>query len=255
MSNSPSGVDLVINDTIATITLNIPEKHNSLNSDNIQQFCGHIDQVATDNSVRVLIVTAAGEKTFCAGAALDQLGSGSFKGDHFVEIPDKLAELTIPTICAFNGNVYGGGSDIGLSCDFRIGAPDMRLFIPPARIGLCYPVNGIERFTQILGPTIAKRLFLASEEFNGKQLLELGYLTHTATKGETLSSAQTLAQRMADYAPLSLKAMKQICNQAARNQLDKEQANQLAAACNASEDLKEGFLAKEEKRKPVFNGR
>lgn len=250
----PAGVHLSIDGVIATLTLNIPARHNALAGEDIEQFCQHLQDVQNNPGLRVLIVTGTGDKTFCAGAALDQLGSGSISGERFAEMTDQLAAIRIPTLCAFNGSAYGGGSEIGLACDFRIGIEGMRVFVPPARIGLCYPVNGIERFVTVLGINTAKRLLLASEELSAKELLRLGYLTHLVPRDELVATTQVLAERLAGYAPLALKAMKELCNQVALGPLDKTQANAIAQACNASADLQEGFRALQEKRPPVFSG-
>lgn len=255
MNAETENIKLDIDGPIATITLNIPEKHNSLDATSQQQMCRHLDVLEQHAEVRVVIVTGAGDKTFCAGAALDQMGSGEINGDSFTDMTDKLAALPMPTICAFNGSAYGGGSEIGLACDFRIGFTNMRLFVPPARIGLCYPVNGIERFVQVLGLPVAKRLLLASEDFRGEELLRVGYLTHLVEHDQVLSKARALAERMAGYAPLALHAMKRISQDVARGQLDKVVANAIARGCNDSEDLKEGLAAHREKRLPVFKGR
>jgi len=254
MSATQSGVKLSIEDTIATITLNIPEKHNSLNGENIQQLCDHLDVVEQDRSLRVLIVTGSGDKTFCAGASLDQLGAEAVFSNRFAEMTDKLAAVSLPTICALNGSAYGGGSEIGLACDFRIGVKGMRLFVPPARIGLCYPVNGLERFVLTLGLAITKRLMLASEELRDEELLAIGYLTHLVDSAELKDRVQALAQRMAGYAPLAMKAMKQIVQQVAAGQLDKRSANKIAEKCNNSQDLQEGLRTHKQKRQPVFTG-
>jgi len=254
MSETQSGVKLSIEDTIATITLNIPEKHNSLNGNDIQQLCDHLDALEQDSSLRVLIVTGSGDKTFCAGASLDQLGAEAVFSNRFAEMTDKLAAVSLPTICALNGSAYGGGSEIGLACDFRIGVKGMRLFVPPARIGLCYPVNGLERFVQTLGLSMTKRLMLASEELRDEQLLAIGYLTHLVDRAELKNRVQALAQRMAGYAPLAIKAMKQIVQQVAAGQLDKQAANKIAQLCNNSRDLQEGLQAHKQKRLPVFLG-
>lgn len=255
MNELSPGVHLAIENAIATLTLNIPERHNALNGDNIDQLCGHLENIAKNPGIRVLIVTGSGNKTFCAGAALDQLDSGAIDGDHFAAMTDKLAALSIPTIAALNGSAYGGGSEIGLACDFRIGVKGMRVFVPPARIGLCYPVKGIERFVQTLGVNTAKRLLLASEEFNAEQLLEIAYLTQLVERDQLTQTASELAQRMAGYAPLAVQAMKQICQQVAAATFDRKTANTIAQACNNSADLKEGMLATREKRKPVFTGK
>jgi len=247
-------IDLEITESIATITINAPERHNALDNDCLEQFLAYLDSIDQNPDIRVLVITGAGDKTFCAGAALNQLGSGEFDGDAFTAVPDKISALKIPTICAFNGSAYGGGTEIGVACDFRIGINNMRLFVPPARIGLCYPVNGIERYVNTLGLPTAKRLLIASEEFRGPELLEIGYLTHLVEKEHLLATTQKLAERMATYAPLALQAMKQICNQVADGSYQREAAQQLAEACNSSEDLKEGFMATAEKRAPVFKG-
>lgn len=254
-ASADKDLTLSLDGAIATITLNIPQKHNALNGDNIQLFCDYMDRVEQAPAIRVLIITGAGEKTFCAGAALDQLGSGAIDGNLFTDMTDKLANLSIPTIAALNGSAYGGGSEIGLACDFRIGVNGMRVFVPPARIGLCYPVNGIERFVQTLGVNAAKRLLLASEEFSAEALLSIGYLTSLVERENLDTEAQTLARRMAGYAPLSLRAMKTICQQVATGTLDKTEAQKIAEACNNSEDLQEGLSANKEKRPPLFKGK
>jgi enoyl-CoA hydratase/carnithine racemase len=254
MTEKPEGVTLEVEDTIATITLNIPKKHNALDGNNIQQFCDHLDTITGSSEVRVLIVTGTGEKTFCAGAALNELGSGAIDGDRFTEMTEKLATVPQATIAAFNGSAYGGGSEIGLACDFRIGIHGMRVFVPPARIGLCYPLRGIERFVQILGVATAKRLLVASEEFNAEQLLEIGYLTELTHQDNLGNKVKALAKRIAGYAPLAVQAMKQICNDVAGGQLDRSQAQQIIQHCNNSDDLQEGLRAQKEKRVAEFNG-
>jgi enoyl-CoA hydratase/carnithine racemase len=254
MTDKPESVILQITETIATITLNIPKKHNALDGDNIQQFCDHLDTIQNSKDIRVLIVTGSGEKTFCAGAALNELGSGAIDGDRFTEMTEKLATLPQATIAEFNGSAYGGGSEIGLACDFRIGIHGMRVFVPPARIGLCYPLRGIERFVQVLGVATAKRLLVASEEFNAEQLLDIGYLTDLTDRGELNNKVKALAERIAGYAPLAVKAMKQLCNDVASGQLDRQRAQEMIQHCNNSDDLQEGLRAQKEKRVAEFNG-
>jgi enoyl-CoA hydratase/carnithine racemase len=255
MNDKAAGVTLEVEEAIATITLNIPKKHNALDGDNIQQFCDHLDSIKESSDVRVLIVTGAGVKTFCAGAALNELGSGAIDGDHFTGMTEKLATLPQATIAAFNGSAYGGGSEIGLACDFRIGIHGMRVFVPPARIGLCYPLRGIERFVQILGVATAKRLLVASEEFNAEQLLDIGYLTELTDRGELNNKVKALAERITGYAPLAVQAMKQICNDVAGGQLDRQQAQEVIQHCNNSDDLQEGLRAQREKRVAEFTGK
>lgn len=248
------GIDLSIEKSIATITLNIPDRHNSLSGENIQLFTEHLATVRQSNSIRVLVITGAGEKTFCAGAALDQLGSGQLNGDLFTDLTDAIAAVEIPTICSFNGNAYGGGTEIGLACDFRIGFAEMKLFVPPARIGLCYPVRGIQRMVKLLGVNTTKRFLISSEDFDGEELFRLGYLTHMAQHGDVQATGYQLAKRMAAYAPIAVSAMKTISNMASAGMDDYIEAYNIAAQCNQSNDLQEGLTAMKEKRSPQFSG-
>ena len=97
---------------IGRLVLNNPEKHNSLGHEQLEAMQLCLAEVAADEEVRVLIVTGAGEKTFCAGASLGQLGAGEMSDDSFQVTTGHLANLAIPTICALNGNVFGGGVQI-----------------------------------------------------------------------------------------------------------------------------------------------
>ena len=98
----------------------------------------------------MLIITNPDGNSFCAGAALDEIGSGQLTSNQFAALPETIASLRIPTIAAMNGSAFGGGAELALSCDFRIGIPHMRLHVPPAKIGLCYPVGGIQRFHDLI---------------------------------------------------------------------------------------------------------
>ena len=135
---------------IARLTLNNPAQHNALGQEQLSAIQSALVAVQGDEQVRVLIITGEGDKTFCAGASLQQLGSGSLSGDAFQETTDLIAELSIPTICAISGNVYGGGAELALSCDFRVGIAGSKLRVPAAAIGLCYPVSGVNRFVERL---------------------------------------------------------------------------------------------------------
>ena len=239
---------------IARITLCNTEKHNALSVADIEQFISHLTTLKNEASARVLIISNEGGKTFCAGAALNEFDTGKMNGELFCTLTRTLAELPIATIAAIKGNAYGGGSELALCCDFRIGAAEMRVFVPPARLGLCYPIAGIEHFVQRLGLNTAKRLLLATEEFEGTQLEQLGYLTHLVAADAIETSAESLANSIVQKAPLAISTMKALCNDIAAGTLDYDTAQQQVDACNASQDLQEGLAAVKEKRAPVFRG-
>ena len=240
---------------VGTLVLNNPAKHNSLGQEQLEAIQAHLRQVEADDQVRVLVVTGAGEKTFCAGASLQQLNEGKISGDCFQNTTDQLAALPVPTICALNGNVFGGGVELALSCDFRVGIEGSRMRVPAAAIGLCYPLSGINRFVERLGVNMAKRILVASEEFDAQAMLEIGFLDHLVTRAGLEETTTQLADHIAGLAPLAVRAMKAILQQAAAGGIDMDSAGELSRLCQASADLQEGFAAQREKRAPRFSGR
>lgn len=240
---------------VATLVLNNPEKHNSLGQQELEAIQAILSRVAKDENVRVLVVTGSGDKTFCAGASLQELNAGKISGDCFQKTTDQLAALAIPTVCSINGNIFGGGGELALSCDFRIGIEGIKMRVPAAAIGLCYPISGINRYVERLGVTVAKRVLVASESFSADALLEMGFLDHLVMPAQLEERTRDYAEHVAGLAPLAVRAMKRILQQAAAGKIDQDEARALAELCSQSEDLQEGFAAQKEKREPRFKGR
>lgn len=240
---------------VGKLVLNNPEKHNSLGQEQLEAMQACLHQVSADPEVRVLVVTGAGDKTFCAGASLQQLGAGQLSGDLFQATTGQLAAMEIPTLCALNGNVFGGGVELALSCDFRVGIEGSRMRVPAAAIGLCYPLSGINLFVERLGVNLAKRILVASEEFDADTMLEIGFLDHLVMPAQLEETTDDLANHIAGLAPLAVQSMKKILQQAAAGKIDSAQASELSERCLNSEDLQEGFAAQREKRRPAFSGR
>lgn len=240
---------------VGRLTLNNPERHNSLGQEQLEGIQARLAEISADPDIRVLVVTGAGEKTFCAGASLQQLGAGQLSGDLFQATTLQLARLEIPTICALNGNVFGGGVELALSCDFRVGIEGTRMRVPAASIGLCYPLSGINLFVERLGVNLAKRILVASEEFDADAMLEIGFLDHLVMPAQLNETTDKLAQHIAELAPLAVRSMKKILQQAAAGGINHDQAQALSQRCLDSKDLQEGFAAQREKRKPRFSGK
>ena len=240
---------------IARITLNMPQSHNALGREELQTFEELLSRVEADAEVRSLVITGAGEKTFCAGASLKQLGAGELDDDSFQKATTRLAQVEVPTICALNGSVFGGGVELALSCDFRIGVEGARMRVPAAAFGLCYPVSGIKLFAERLGLTVAKRILVASEEFDAEAMLGIGFLDHLVLRSQLEDQAMSLAERIAGLAPLTVRAMKKILQQAASGSVNLDEARELSELCMRSQDLQEGLAAQREKRRPRFSGK
>jgi enoyl-CoA hydratase/carnithine racemase len=240
---------------VGRLVLNNPQRHNSLGHEQLDAIKMHLTQVAVDRQVRVLIVTGTGEKTFCAGASLQELSDGHIGDDAFQKMTGQLADLVIPTICAMNGDVFGGGVELAVSCDFRIGIEGCRMRVPAAAIGLCYPLTGINRLVECLGVSLTKRILVAAEEFPANTLLEVGFLDHLVSPPNLDGFVSNFAQHIAGLAPLAVRSMKSILRQIAAGTINHEVAKELSTLCLESQDLQEGFAAKREKRSPRFTGR
>ncbi|MBA6414229.1 enoyl-CoA hydratase/isomerase family protein [Parahaliea sp. F7430] len=239
---------------IARLVLNKPERHNSLGKQELLAIQGFLKRMSGADTPRVLVISAAAGKTFCAGAALDELNSGEISADLFQQTTDQIAELQIPTIAVINGNAFGGGVELALSCDYRIGVRGAYIKVPAAEIGLCYPVSGIQRFVQRLGVSAAKRLLMAAEKLHSDEMLSLGFLDYLVEPDQIDQQAERLAQKLASLAPLSVQGMKSIIQAEAAAKLDVDSARQLYQSCLDSADLQEGFAAQREKRRANFCG-
>jgi len=239
---------------LARLIINRPERHNALGEQELRQLQQYLDIIETDTDIRVLVVTGSGGKTFCAGASLEQMVSGEISGDFFQATTDKLRALRVPTICAINGNVFGGGVELALSCDFRVGEEGIRMRVPAAAIGLCYPLQGINRFVEKLGMTTAKRILLAAEEISADDMLELGVLDHLVMPAQMDEVVNNMATAIAELAPLAVQSMKTVLRNIAAGTLDESKVQELSQLCLDSEDLQEGFAAQREKRQPMFKG-
>lgn len=240
---------------VGRLVLNNPKRHNALGQEELQDIARHLEAVARDEQVRVLVLTGAGDKTFCAGASLEQVGAGEFSGDSFQAVTEQLAAMAIPTICALNGSVFGAGVELALSCDFRIGVEGSRMRVPAAAIGICYPPAAIERLVTCLGVNVARRMLLAADEFDARTMLDVGFLNYLVLPGGLEEATSRLAGQIAGHAPLAVRSLKSILQQYLAGKPDVGQMQELVTLCANSEDLREGLAAQKEKRKPRFSGR
>lgn len=252
MAEHPS---LAIVGARATITLERPEKHNLLEVDDIPRFLGLLEKVDAAEAVRVLVVTGAGEKTFCSGIAIGDIAATDWSDNPLERLVKRLEAVRVPSICALNGSVYGGACDLALACDFRLGVEGMRLVLPAARLGLMYNVTGLRRLVERVGLNMAKRIMLLAEELDDKALVECGYLMRLVPRADLGPETEALARRIESLSPLALAGMKRALNEIARGELDAKAAQERILASFASEDAKEGAKAFAERRAPRFSGR
>lgn len=242
--------------SVVRLVLNQPEKHNSLDLEAMQTLGAALQALEERDDVRVLVLTGAGSKTFCAGADLGRVDENyPWRENPLDTVSNRLEALPFLTVCALNGSVYGGGTDLALACDFRIGQTTARTFIPPARFGIHYPINGLRRAVERIGLGPAKRLYLAGETFDADEMKRVGFLDHVLEPEAYDGFVERYVTELAGMAPLSVSGMKYALNAIARGDLDEGRALENVRACFTSADFREGRAALAEKRKPVFTGR
>jgi enoyl-CoA hydratase/carnithine racemase len=255
MSDAAGTVVLTIAPPRATITLNRPAKRNALEVEDLSAFAAALARVHGTDGVRVLVVTGAGDRAFCSGVALGDVATRDWSDNPLTALCDGLEQFPLPTICALNGGVWGGGAEIALACDFRIGVEGMSCFVPPARLGIHYEPAGIARAMRVLGTQATRRLFLAVETFDAAQLLAAGFVDRLVAPGALAAETDALADRLAALAPLAVGGMKRTIVELAAGRLDEAAARARVAEAWASEDVAEGLAAMREKRAPSFRGR
>ncbi|MCJ7771672.1 MAG: enoyl-CoA hydratase-related protein, partial [Desulfobacterales bacterium] len=171
---------------------------------------------------------------------------------------NSIVNYPYPVIAMLNGSVYGGGCELAISCDIRIGADDINIGMTPAKIGVVYSWKGLQRFLNVLGLRSTKEIFFTGKTYSGQRLLDIGLVDYLVPRSELESFTNSMAKEIAGNAPLSLKGNKRILNlllQSEFSETAKKEAEDLTMMSFASEDLKEGQAAFLEKRNPIFKGK
>lgn len=236
----------------ATLTLTRPAKRNALLMREIPAVIGLIDRVEATRGVRLLVLTGEGG-TFCSGVAFDDLAGVDWTENPLEKLCERVARVQVPTICAMNGGVYGGGADLALACDMRIGTPATRAVLPPARIGVMYHVTGLERFVRKLGPSAAKRLLVMAEPMAADELLRIGFLDQLVAEDGLGAAVDDHAMRIAELAPRTVRGFKRLLDDIAAGRLDRAAAAAEIGASFTSPEAREGYAALTEKRPPRFD--
>ncbi len=247
---------LAIDGRIATIKLRRPAVANRLEPEDLHALRAHVDKINASPAVLVLHLLAEG-RHFCSGFNIGQVGVGANDaGQRFEALAATLEEARPITIAAIQGGVYGGATDLALACDFRIGTPACELSVPAARLGLLFYRGGLERYVSRLGLATAKRVLLAVDTLDADALLACGFLDRLAPSVDGLAGVvDALSSTLAGLAPLALLGMKKHLNRIAAGTLDEAEIARDIAAADASDDLREGALAWQQKRSPIFLGR
>ena len=249
---------LHVEGAVATVVLNRPRHRNRLHNEDLLQLLAHLDRLARDPTVRVVVLTArvlSEHPVFSAGYHLGEFEDGHPGGEiHFADVPDALARLPALTVCAMPGSVYGGATDLAMACDFRLGVQGMTLRMPAAALGLHYYPSGLRRFVAQVGLAATRRIFLMVQPVSDQDLLAMGYLDELLPANHLAPRVQALAAHLAQLAPLAAQGMKQTIQEMAWGEALPDRWRERERMTQRSADFAEGRLAFAERRAPVFIG-
>lgn len=254
ISRGGTGPELILDGAIATIRFRKPEYANRLSPGDLQTLQEHIATV--NQSSEVLVLRFMGEgKYFCSGYDISSLATADAPSSLFFGKTMDLIESARPvTIAAINGGAYGGGTDLCLACDFRIGVPEANMFMPAAKLGLHFYPGGMARYISRLGLNQAKRLFLTAEKIDAEEMLRIGFLTEIVPSAQLIPRLDALSRLLSGMAPMALLGIKKHLNLIARAQVEIEGIELGVHLSERSNDIAEGALAWKEKRSPRFSG-
>lgn len=244
----------------AIVTLRRPAHANRLQQEDVVQLQAYWNLLKEDTTVRAVVLTSTG-KHFSAGYdvtsildTIDMDPTAEAVDNAFAHMVDALEHLPQVSICALNGGVYGGATDLALACDFRYGVPACEMFMPAARLGLQYYLSGLRRYASRLGLDNAKRLFLLAEKLDAEQMLAIGYLHRIVAAADLLPQALHTARQVEGFAPLAVSGMKAALNAIAADCIDERAVRIGETRTLRSKDIREGMTAWHNKRSPLFAG-
>ncbi|HUV76634.1 MAG TPA: enoyl-CoA hydratase-related protein [Desulfobacterales bacterium] len=246
---------------VATITFNRPEVLNALNEASLQELSNALDAVASDEDIRVLVLTGAGEKSFVAGADITEfLKFNVLKAKLFAEtghgLVNRLQELPIPVIAAVNGFALGGGCEIVLGCDFIYAAENAMFGLPEINLGIIPGFGGTQRLPRLIGKNMAKEMIFTGKMISAAEAHAVGWVNTVCPQDELMAEVMKTAATIASKGKASLRAAKQAINSGMDVDLKTGCRIEIDAfaICLSSPDAKEGTLAFLEKRKANFKG-
>ncbi len=246
----------------AVVTLNRPDAMNSLSRALVRELGDVFRALSADATVRVVILTGAGDKAFCAGADLKER-KGMTDDDvramlgYYRESFGVIDRCAKPVVAALNGVALGGGFELALACDLRVAAATALVGLPETTLAIIPGAGGTQRLPRLVGTGKAKELILLGRRIAAPEALALGLVTAVADVGErAVDAAKKLTAHLVTGAPIALAAAMEAVDEGA--DLDFEAGLDLEARCYEktlqSTDRREALAAFAEKRKPVYRG-
>lgn len=247
---------------VFVLTLNRPRALNALNTQMAIDLIDCMEQLKEKEDVRVLVLTASGEKGFCVGADLkerDGMTNSQWKHQHdiFESAYKVIREFPYPVIVAINGFALGGGMELTLSCDLRIAADHAKMGLPEVTLGIIPGVGGTQLLPRTIPVGFAKELLFRGNHITANEAKELGLVNEVAPISELLDKTLEIARDIGKNSPIALKSIKQSINNGLQTDINTALTIELDQyyKCANSEDRLEGIKAFNEKRQPVWQGK
>jgi enoyl-CoA hydratase/carnithine racemase len=254
---SRPGQDLLVSvdGPVATLTINRPAKRNALTVAMWRELAAICAELDADPRLRVLVVTGAGS-SFCAGADISSLSEDEAVLKEVVETAERaLRGLAMPSIAKIRGHCFGGGNQIAVACDLRVADTGASFAVPPARLGVIYPVGSTRALVELVGPAAAKRLIFTAQPIDAAQALRIGLVEQVVEPGELDAAVAELVAAILPLAPMTQFAGKELVNLIADGRDADAAFERWTARWRLSADGVEGPQAFLARRQPVFTWR
>ncbi len=248
-----------VDNGIATITINRPDKMNALNKDVIADLSKAFDEVYSNKEIRSVILTGAGPKAFVAGAdiseflSLDAAGGSALGRIGQEEVFNKIENCPKPVVAAVNGFALGGGCELAMACHFRLAGENAKFGQPEVNLGLIPGYGGTQRLTSLVGKGRAMELCMSSRMVDANEALSIGLVNHVTTAENLLEKTNEILTTINTKSPMALSKVIDAVNHAGTPS-GFENEIRLFGECFGTADMKEGVSAFMEKRKAVFTG-
>jgi len=246
----------------ATITINRPEVLNALNEETILEILSRLEDAKGDETVRVIVISGAGDRAFSAGADIKMIRNmDSSKARDISKLGHKLCdeieELGKPVTAAINGYALGGGLELAMACDVRIASEKARLGQTEINLGLIPGWGGTQRLPRLVGKGVAKEMIFTGKHIDAKTAERLGLVNVVVPPDQLRSTVEELAKKIADKPPVSIRLAKELINSSLETSLEVGETREAKAfgVAASTEDFREGVDAFLKKRKPKFEGR
>ncbi|HEY0670827.1 MAG TPA: enoyl-CoA hydratase-related protein [Longimicrobiales bacterium] len=249
-----------VSDNVALITINRPDKRNALNAAVRRELLAALDQLRTDDNARVIILTGAGDKAFIAGADIAEFADRTPVQQRAVmaerRIFDEVADYPKPVIAMINGFALGGGCELALACDVRVGGKSAKFGQPEIRLGIIPGGGGTQRLPRLIGSGNAMRLILTGELIPADEAVRIGLIDVLVDDADLRTRTFEIARSMAAHSPLTLRLAKTAIRAAEEMPLGAGLAfeREMFITAFGSNDKREGVAAFLEKRSANFTG-